>query len=117
MTQRVTGVSLRAGLNLMLDSLACTWLVEDEVLKVISQPEAKMRPAVRVYCIGDLVTKSEPIDKVAKMVRTLLKQPEKVHRRDRRQVLSFADTLVVADTETGHQKLGKLLTQLRDEKK
>ena len=56
----MTGITLDSALELMLDPLALTYVVEDGVLKVTTQTKADEKFFTRVYPIADLLDETEP---------------------------------------------------------
>ena len=60
-TKNLKGISLRSALNLVLRDLDLTYLIEDEVLQIITVKEAGSRLSTKVYPVADLITsRKEP---------------------------------------------------------
>lgn len=55
-TKRLSGISLRSALKLMLRDLGLTYLIEDEVLQITTPDTAETRLITKVYPIKDLAT-------------------------------------------------------------
>lgn len=51
----LNGVRLRSALKIMLEGLALTWVIEDEVMKITTIERADDSMQTRVYPVGDLV--------------------------------------------------------------
>ena len=51
----LTGVSLRSVLKLLLQELQCTYVIEDEVMKITTALKAGEQLTTRVYYVGELV--------------------------------------------------------------
>ena len=51
----MSGVSLRSALRLMLEPLALTYVIEDEVMKITTLVKADEKMSTRVYPVADLV--------------------------------------------------------------
>ena len=51
----LNGVKLQSALKIMLEELALTWVIEDEVMKITTIAIAEERMQTRVYPVGDLV--------------------------------------------------------------
>jgi hypothetical protein len=54
LTLKLAGVSLRSVLNLMLEPVQLAYVVEDDVMKITTEAEAKKRLFTRTYPVGDL---------------------------------------------------------------
>jgi hypothetical protein len=54
-TLKLSGVSFRTVLKLLLTPRQLTWLIEDQVLKITTQTESDAKLQTRVYPVGDLV--------------------------------------------------------------
>eukprot|EP00913_Durusdinium_trenchii_P023440 g22018.t1 len=60
---QLTGISLRSALKLILEQHAdtpLTYIIEDEVMKIVTQEKADSIKTVRVYPVGDLVIPIPP---------------------------------------------------------
>ena len=54
-TKQLSGVKLKSALNLILQDLGLTYVIEDEVLQITSPDEAETRLITKVYPVADLV--------------------------------------------------------------
>ncbi len=69
-TLKISGISLRAALKLLLKPHNLTFVIEDEVLKVISLADAEnQKPITRFYPARDLLGKSDVDDQL--MLKTI----------------------------------------------
>jgi len=56
--QQLSGITLRSALNIILDPLDLTYVIQDEVMKIVWKTDAEENPdyySTRVYPVGDLV--------------------------------------------------------------
>ena len=56
----ISGISLRSALRLLLEPLALTYIIEDEVMKITTQTKADEKMSTRVYPVADLVVPIMP---------------------------------------------------------
>jgi len=54
-TKQLSGIKLKSALNLILQDLGLTYVIEDEVLQITSPDEAETRLVTKVYPVADLV--------------------------------------------------------------
>ncbi len=54
-TLKLANISLRAGLRILLDKYDCTYVIKDEVLKIVSKDEAAEMPVTNIYNVADLI--------------------------------------------------------------
>src|SRR6185295_6187110 len=54
-TLKLQGVSLRSVLKLLLEPVALTYMIENEVMKITTSASAGEKLSTRVYPVGDLV--------------------------------------------------------------
>lgn len=118
--QNLNGISLRSGLNLMLDELGMTWIVRNGMLTLVTQEEARLRPIIKAYLVSDLVSAKESVEQlqeiVSATVRLTMRARRAVNKRaaiDRRQVIGFQNSLIIAATEEDHDRVSKVLAMLR----
>ncbi len=60
-TFKVTGIRLKSALKLLLDQHDATYVVKDEVMKIISKDQAADQLVTYVYNVGDLVAPRTPL--------------------------------------------------------
>ena len=141
-TKNLRGISLRAGLKLMLRELELTWLIADEVLQITTPEEAKTRTAVRTYNISDLAPHNSVAETLAESIAFILRQHKQVGRgktfssasgapaqqttvksdqatvktlddRGSARISIFGSMLLVRGTEEQHYEVEQLLKQMR----
>lgn len=52
---QLPNISLRAGLKILLDEYDCAYIVDDEVLKIVSQEVAEENQIINIYNVADLI--------------------------------------------------------------
>lgn len=123
-TKALKGISLRSALNLMLRELDLTWIIGDEVLLITTPEEAEMRLTVKAYDVADLVIcQKESGDLWADYgalieVLTTTVAPETWYDVGGAGSITAApfagaEMLVIAQTSKVHEKIERLLEQLR----
>ena len=55
LTRTLSGVTLRSALRILLQDLALTYVIENEVMLITTEAEAELIMSTRVYPVGDLV--------------------------------------------------------------
>src|SRR4029079_4260638 len=60
-TLKVSEISLKNALKLLLDSKNLTYLVENEVMKITTKTDGITKRPLRVYNVGDLVMPINPL--------------------------------------------------------
>jgi len=63
-TIRVSGITLRSALALILEPLDLAWLIDDGVLLISTPEEEERRRSVGIYSVGDLVVCRDENDKL-----------------------------------------------------
>jgi len=128
-TRNVMGITLRSALRLMLRELDLTYVIQDEVLLITTPEEAYTRPVIRVYNVAQFLDFGQPADDLAERLGKVL--GHRWHRwndaaaggepaRDKSQspgrpfsrIVAYRQTLIVTETETGHEQMHRLLVQL-----
>ena len=113
----LSGISLRSVLRLMLEPLALTYVVENEVLKVTTQEAADRTVVTRTYPVGDLfATREEAEELVESLVCGLgLTQRAKVGLK--LLAVSVPSGAIIARLSRPlHDELLQLLRDLREAK-
>ena len=75
-TMNVSGVSFRDGLNVLCDNLGLDWMFNNEVILITSPSQAKAKGRIVVYDTSRLMRADSSPDRIAQLVRTLVKGPQ-----------------------------------------
>jgi hypothetical protein len=121
---RISEVSLRSALNLILRPLDLTWTICDEVLLITTPEEAEMKLVVKVYEVSDLVicrdksgTPWADFDTLINMMKATIAPDswDDVGGPGSVEGASFrgAEVLTIAQTDEIHREIEKLLKDLR----
>ena len=122
-TLRVSGITLRSGLKLVLDQLELTWVVRGGTLLITTPEEAEQQLTFDIYRVGDLVTfRDEDGDlweEYSLLVQTVRGNvmPYTWDTNDARIAAGkFAgeQILMVWQTDRGHEEIAALLDELRE---
>ncbi|MBX3413505.1 MAG: hypothetical protein KF708_12515 [Pirellulales bacterium] len=118
-TLKVKNISLESALNLMLDDLDLTWIIENGVLRITSHDRAEQHLTARLYPVSDLVAK-QPDGTVAyePLVRVLTKTIapstwDEVGGPS--SIVPYAGLLVVSTTDQIHRQCVSLLQAMRSD--
>ncbi len=124
----VSGLSARSALRLILEPLHLTYVVEDEVIMIVSRQRAKGELIVTTYAVADLLatepavaekTDAEQIESGLKQIIEVIQSTVSPDSWDAAggpgSVRSYATTrsLVVRQTRDVHAEIAKLLEQIR----
>jgi hypothetical protein len=124
-TKSLKGGSLRSALNLMLRDLNLTWLIKDEVLLITTPEEAEATLTVKVYDVSDLVVCRDKDDELWDDYDTLIDMlsssvmpttwdcvggPGSIAG----DTLGTAKVLIVNQTSVVHEKIVRLLADVRE---
>ncbi|MFH1923849.1 MAG: hypothetical protein ABIP48_28660, partial [Planctomycetota bacterium] len=63
-TIRVSGITLRSALTLILEPFDLTWVIDEDVLLITTHEEGETRLSVGIYPVGDLVVWRDENDKL-----------------------------------------------------
>jgi RNA polymerase sigma factor (sigma-70 family) len=99
----ISGVSLESGLNLILDPLGLTYVVEDEVMKITTQTVADAKQEIRVYPVGTLVDAG--LLETETMSELLLQQ-------ETGKVVTGAGVVTITQSQAAHRRTRELLEQM-----
>ncbi len=69
-SKRLTNVSLRAALKLILRDLELTYVVKDEVLQITTVEAAEQKPMTRIYFIEGLGFRHDELDSVRNLIQS-----------------------------------------------
>ena len=123
-TRDLKGISLRSALRLMLRDLDLTYIICDEVLLITTPEEANGRLTVRLYPVGDLLAAGDsggafPADGKALigMITATIFPTTWEAVGGPASIIGVScggvETLVVAQTDCGHDALAAVLASLR----
>lgn len=118
-TIKLSGVSLRSTLRLLLPANSLTYVVEDEVLKITTTSRAAQIVKSRTYPVADLATTPEEFEELLAAVRLVLHDPgmddaEMFYRSA--AAVPLAKSLLVRQTYAKHEQVLELLRNLREAK-
>ena len=115
-TTNLRNISLQSALNLMLEPLYLTYIVDNEVLLITSEDEALTRMETRAYPADVLGTNSYEL---AKLITETI-APDSWNRRGEEMPTgegaistALSDMLVIRQTYDVHREINELLSQLR----
>jgi hypothetical protein len=111
LTLKVSGISLRSWLKLVLDTKELTFFFEDEVIKVTTKDSAQGKLLTRTYPVRDLVSNVDADylllkDAIEKSVPT-------VEDGGTISILPAAGCLIISNTRQGHEDTLKVLRSIR----
>ena len=123
-TKNLKGISLRAGLNLILRDLDLTWTIQDEVLQITTPEEAECRLKTKVLDVADLVvcrdSKGRPwddYDTLIKMITVTVLPKSWNHAGGPCAIapanLGTAKALVISQTDHAHDEIAEVLAKVR----
>lgn len=137
--RQLSGIKLRSALNIMLEPLGLTYLIEDEVLKITTAASAAERLETRVYTIRSLEKAGIDSQTLAKTVRQTIRpeswaaeelepqpgnvfmgfpgaaaaeRPSPPKRTGRGTIAALPGALVVLQSQRIHDEVAELLSQL-----
>ena len=119
----VTEIRLKSALSNLLKPRHLAYKIEDEVLKITSKSRAQKPMTTVTYPVADLLAAPSP-DHAAIRSDTLIDlitsfvEPDSWSERGGQGVIKTFETtlsLVIRQTDQGHEKIAKLLHTLRDE--
>jgi hypothetical protein len=124
MTAKITGVSLRSVLNLILRPINLTWIIKDEVLLITTPEEAESQLTIQVHDVSDLVVCRDKNDDLWNDYDTLIDTINRVVKPTTWDnvggpgeivgvELGSAKVLVVNQTYAVHREIEKLLADIR----
>lgn len=114
LTVEFSGITLASALNIMLEPLQLTYVIEDEVLKVTSRDAADNRYEVRIYDVKGLAIAGITPQDISDAI-TLAISGAKWRTKDKAgggAVVVIADALLINQTQPVHRKIVKLIEQL-----
>lgn len=111
-TVSLNGISLQSGLRILLERYHCTWVVDDEVLKIVGLDYATAHPGPpRTPALYRTVSGKEQL----KCMLGKIVQPDSWESQGGPGYMIFVDDqLVVSQTMTNQRKILRLLAQLSE---
>ena len=118
-TRNLQGISLRAGLRLLLRDLALSFIIQDEVLMITSQEVADSTMETRVYSLH-LLTNHEP-EEIAEVIKATIRpaswlakpaDDNPVGQNKTPAAQALGGCLVVTHNQQAHSEINDLLWQL-----
>ena len=120
---RLSGITLRAVLKILLSELDLAAIIENEVVLVTSRQRAESRQTVIAYRVVDLVEQktggADSFDELMTLVTTVV-QPESWQKIGGNGSVATnlpTGTLVIRQTDRAHEEIQQLFTALRNWKK
>ena len=106
----VTGaLPLESALNIILDPLGLTYVIEDDVMKITTLTEAREKRDTRIYPVRDLIDSRISEESLQRIIKEHAKATE-----DGEPVIEPLDGfLAIRQSLRGHRETAKLLEQLR----
>ncbi len=113
-TIKLKDVTLRSGLDLILNELDLAYLVDSEVLLLTSVEEAETRLELVIYPVNDLLPDG-PFDHkgLIQMMHVTVSPPSWEEFGGPGSVVGFRDAVVVHQTEQVHEEIYEFLQGLR----
>ena len=129
-SQQAKGITLRSALNRSLDEHDLTWLVQNEMLLITTADHAKSVLEVRLYPIGDLVSRHQgdpmganggtaPVpDEFSSMVSATIDPStwSQVGGQGEIETYDIGTILIVSQSQATQEKIRELLANLREVK-
>jgi hypothetical protein len=121
-TKKMSGVSLRSALRLLLREHSLTYLINDGVLMITTPEEADNQLITKIYPVGDLVLPpgapegSQPdFDSLIDLIKSTVKPTSWDDVGGAGSVSPFENrmSVVTSQTQEVHEEIGDLLRQLR----
>lgn len=122
-TLRVSGITLRSGLELVLAQLDLTWIVQGGTLLITTPERAEEHMTYDVYSVGDLVTFRDENGDLWEDYRSLVEtitcnvRAHTWHVSGRGQIaagmLGGEKILMARQTDRAHEEIAELLQELR----
>ncbi len=118
-TRNLQGISLRAGLRLLLRDLELSFLIQDEVLMITTQEVADSTMETRVYSLH-LLTNHEP-EEIAEVIKATIRpaswlakpaEEKSVGQNSIPAVQALGGCVVVTHNQQAHSEINDLLLQL-----
>ena len=117
-TRKLSGLSLRSGLRLMLGSFDLTYIIKDEVLLITTKEVAEAELVTRTYPVGDLSDEGDYDSLVEAITSTAKPQTwNKVGGPAQIAVVESCASLVISQTQDMHDEVLQLLRSLRAARK
>jgi hypothetical protein len=124
-TRNLRAVSLRSALNLMLKDLNLAWIISDEVLLITTPEEAESKLTTKAYDVSDLVVCRDNhdqlwddydtlIDTICSCVMPMTWDQVGGPGSIAGATLGTSKVLVVSQTDVVHEKIAKLLADIRE---
>lgn len=113
-TLAIKSIPLKKCLQLILEPLALTYVIEDEVLKITTQEKSNSSVATRVYPVGDLFDTAEEAKEFLETLECGLGINRELAGITRLAVSSRMKTLTVRDSRIVQNHVQELLLALRD---
>jgi hypothetical protein len=114
-TRQLKGVSLRSALNLVLEQLDLTYVIENEVLLVTTPDRVRARAVPEIFDISALGLKPDDRDALSKAVEMLL-TPTGDAPPATKPICLVGNKLLVRASETERQRIADLLMRPKDGK-
>ena len=110
--QTLNDISLRSALHIMLEPLGLTYVIEDEVLKITTRDAAAKKLQTRIYDVRALERSGLEPEALVRLITSTIDFGN--WRDDGRSpvVETIPGGLLVAQTETVHEKIVELLAEL-----
>lgn len=113
----LSGISLRSALRLLLEPLALTYVVEDEVMKVTTQKTADKTIITRTYPVGDLFSSREEAEELIESLVCGLGISQKGKEAPKPLAVSVPSGAIIARmNRPQNDQLLQLLRDLREAK-
>jgi len=125
-TIEISGVTLRSAMRLVLEPLALTWIIRDEVILITSRSKVESQFLTRVYPVGDLAESAEELEVLARtieqgtngrwrdVVAVSQAAPAQLVAGGTISGLPRVRSLVVKQSQPVHEEIVALLVQLRE---
>lgn len=112
-TVSLSGISLRSCLARMLGELDLDYFIENEMLVITSEQEARLRLDPRVYKLDDLQI---PPEKLIELIQSMVAPDTWEEQGGTGRITSLGEStyvLIIAQTDQVHEQIADLLEKLR----
>lgn len=120
-TKKLTGISTRSALRLILNDLDLTYMIRDRALWITTPEEAEWRLITRVYNVGDIVNAAGVVEERGNDQSTLAETIMYIFDPDSwddvggpGSIEAIYGSLVISQTHGVHEEIESLLAAYRD---
>ena len=118
-TLKLSGISLKSALQVMLKPFSCTCAIKDEIMYILADDAALDMLEVRIYDCTALKEKinapNVEYDSIEKVVTTIVDPQSWIESGGNGRIVELAGRLIICQTNDRHDQIAKLLKSLDEE--